>query len=131
MLLVHRSVADLSKIDVDSERCVARGTTSRGSGKGVDAGTDRAALAARSFLLLAVAAVCCAAPAAAQSKDSVARVDSMPRRADTTHAPIRLCAGGDVTLGTNLDTVWAKAAARNLRTAFGMSSAPDELIAPL
>jgi hypothetical protein len=85
---------------------------------------------AHSIVSVAAAAIL-AAPAAAQSKDSVVRTDSAPRRADTTRAPIRLCAGGDVTLGTNLDTMWAKTAARALRAGFGMSSEPDELIAPL
>jgi hypothetical protein len=41
--------------------------------------------------------------------------------------PIRLCAGGDVTLGSNLDPRWARAAADTLRRRFGMSSLPDSL----
>jgi hypothetical protein len=48
--------------------------------------------------------------------------------------PIRLCAGGDVTLGSNLDPKWARAAADTLRRRFGMSSLPDSLakqLAPL
>jgi poly-gamma-glutamate capsule biosynthesis protein CapA/YwtB (metallophosphatase superfamily) len=44
---------------------------------------------------------------------------------------VRICAGGDVTLGTNLDTLWAKSAAKQLRVRFGRSSAPDSLLAPL
>lgn len=44
---------------------------------------------------------------------------------------MRICAGGDVTLGTNLDTLWAKAAAKRMRLQFGRSSAPDSLLAPL
>jgi hypothetical protein len=74
----------------------------------------------------------------AQARDTVARPDTTPRRAestarhrDSTRAPLRLCAGGDVTLGTNLDTIWAKKAARQLRAAFGLSNAPDSLLAPL
>lgn len=55
----------------------------------------------------------------AQSADSLGR------------PPIRICAGGDVTLGTNLDTLWARTAARRLRADFGRSSAPDSLLAPL
>lgn len=82
-------------------------------------------------LFLIVAPVILTAPAAAQTKDSVARADSMSRHADTARAPIRLCAGGDVTLGTNLDTTWAKTAARKLRADFGLSNAPDDLVAPL
>ena len=50
--------------------------------------------------------------------DSVARLDSVAS-ADTVVArlaPLRVCAGGDVTLGTNLDTTWAiRNAARGTR----------------
>ena len=46
-------------------------------------------------------------------------------------APVRVCSGGDVTLGTNLDTTWAKNGARRLRREFGVSAAPDSLLAPL
>lgn len=60
-----------------------------------------------------------ASVARAQARDSVAR------------PPIRVCAGGDVTLGTNLDTLWAKTAAKRLRLEFGRSNAPDSLLAPL
>jgi hypothetical protein len=45
--------------------------------------------------------------------------------------PFRVCAGGDVTLGTNLDTVWAKNGARRLQREFGLSSDPAALLAPL
>jgi Bacterial capsule synthesis protein PGA_cap len=41
--------------------------------------------------------------------------------------PIRLCAGGDVTLGSNLDPKWARAAADTLRRRYGMSPLPDSL----
>lgn len=41
--------------------------------------------------------------------------------------PFRVCAGGDVTLGTNLDSVWAKTGAKNLATLWGMSADPDSL----
>ena len=78
----------------------------------------------------------------AQARDSVVRRDSLVRRdtlvtpdtaahrSDTTRA-LRLCAGGDVTLGTNLDTLWAKTAARRLRAEFQQSDAPDALLSPL
>jgi hypothetical protein len=46
-------------------------------------------------------------------------------------APVRFCAGGDVTLGTNLDTMWAKSAARKLRAEYGLLPVPDSLLAPL
>jgi len=41
--------------------------------------------------------------------------------------PVRLCAGGDVTLGSNLDPKWARSAADTLRRHFGMSPLPDSL----
>ena len=70
--------------------------------------------------------------AGAQAKDSLPRKDTVAvARIDTVRPPIRLCAGGDVTLGTNLDTLWAKTAARKLRADFQLSSAPDSLLAPL
>ncbi len=55
---------------------------------------------------------------------------------DTSAGPrakpsVRVCAGGDVTLGTNLDTAWARAGARRLRRDFGLSPEPDSLLAPL
>jgi hypothetical protein len=46
-------------------------------------------------------------------------------------APVRVCAGGDVTLGTNLDTAWARTATRQLRTRFGQRDDPATLLAPL
>jgi poly-gamma-glutamate capsule biosynthesis protein CapA/YwtB (metallophosphatase superfamily) len=45
--------------------------------------------------------------------------------------PVRVCAGGDVTLGTNLDTTWAKLGANRLRRDFGLSADPAALLAPL
>lgn len=45
--------------------------------------------------------------------------------------PVRLCAGGDMTFGTNLDTAWAKLGERRMRVQFGISAHPDSLIAPL
>lgn len=46
-------------------------------------------------------------------------------------APFRLCAGGDVMLGTNLDSAWARFAAETLRTRYGLEPDPDSLLAPL
>lgn len=61
-------------------------------------------------------------------------VDSsmMPRgkRHGLGHA-LRLCAGGDVTLGTNLDTAWARLARKRMRHDLHASDAPDSLLAPL
>ena len=46
-------------------------------------------------------------------------------------APIRVCAGGDVTLGTNLDTAWANRASKHMREVLKRSDAPASLISPL
>ena len=43
----------------------------------------------------------------------------------------RVCAGGDVTLGTNLDTVWARKGADSLYRTFGLSSQPESLVVAL
>ena len=48
-----------------------------------------------------------------------------------TRRPARVCAGGDVTVGTNLDPKWPLLAARRLRADFGLSAEPDSLVAPL
>jgi hypothetical protein len=44
---------------------------------------------------------------------------------------VRLCAGGDVTLGSNLDPEWARTAAQKLRAEYGLSADPNALLAPL
>ena len=59
-----------------------------------------------------------------------------PRAAARTTAtklksPIRVCAGGDVTLGTNLDTVWARAAADTLWRVYSLMPDPDSLASAL
>ena len=41
--------------------------------------------------------------------------DAGPREPRPLSAPFTLCAGGDVTLGTNLDPVWARYAADTLQ----------------
>jgi poly-gamma-glutamate capsule biosynthesis protein CapA/YwtB (metallophosphatase superfamily) len=46
-------------------------------------------------------------------------------------APVRVCAGGDVTLGTNLDTAWQRVASNRLRVRFGQRDDPSTLVAPL
>lgn len=51
--------------------------------------------------------------------------------AQAIHAPVRLCAGGDVTLGTNLDPAWARFAADTLRHIYGLSPRPDSLASQL
>jgi hypothetical protein len=52
----------------------------------------------------------------------------MPR---PVSAPVRVCAGGDVTLGTNLDTAWANRASKHMREVLRRSDAPASLVAPL
>jgi poly-gamma-glutamate capsule biosynthesis protein CapA/YwtB (metallophosphatase superfamily) len=58
-----------------------------------------------------------------------ARNDTIPPR--VLHAPVRVCAGGDVTLGTNLDTAWARPAATRLRARYHKADDPLSLLAPL
>jgi hypothetical protein len=57
------------------------------------------------------------------------RLDSLVAR--PLNAPVRVCAGGDVTLGTNLDTAWANRASKHMREVLRRSDAPSSLIAPL
>ena len=69
----------------------------------------------------------------------VGRFASLPRpatRLDTLaarplNAPVRVCAGGDVMLGTNLDTAWANRASKHMRDALRRSDSPASLVAPL
>src|SRR3954471_5620453 len=46
-------------------------------------------------------------------------------------APFTVCAGGDVTLGTNLDPTWARFAADTLQNVFGLRPQPDSLATAL
>ena len=46
-------------------------------------------------------------------------------------APVRVCAGGDVTLGTNLDREWSRIASKTMREVYQRSDQPGDLIAPL
>ena len=71
-------------------------------------------------------------------RDSIARAraafvaDSLGRvYAYRDTAKIRVCAGGDVTLGTNLDTTWTAYAARKLKHPVPALPAPTKLLAPL
>ena len=71
----------------------------------------------------------CALPTRAQEPiDSVPPTDSV---LPTDPRPFRVCAGGDVTLGTNLDTAWARMAARRMWSQFAQSDDPATLVAPL
>ncbi|HWJ24621.1 MAG TPA: CapA family protein [Gemmatimonadaceae bacterium] len=86
------------------------------------------------------------AAAAAARRDSLARIARRPRRARRPvprpapvavaprarkHEGVRVCAGGDVTLGTNLDTTWTATAAARLRRRVPALPSPESLVAPL
>jgi hypothetical protein len=58
-----------------------------------------------------------------------ARTDTLPTR--VLRGAVRVCAGGDVTLGTNLDTAWTRVASTRLRTQFRQRDDPATLLAPL
>ena len=51
---------------------------------------------------------------------------SLAQRAGPS-TPVRVCAGGDVTLGTNLDSVWARAGADTLWRFYSLRPEPDSL----
>src|SRR5687767_2753821 len=57
-------------------------------------------------------------PATAQVRDTVRQIlpDTVVARpvSDSTRRSLRLCSAGDVTLGSNLDSLWARSAAANL-----------------
>ena len=63
----------------------------------------------------------------------IALAQSSATRDTSRHAPrplsspVRVCAGGDVTLGTNLDLFWAKHAADTLGRFYGLRPDPDSL----
>lgn len=88
--------------------------------------------------LAAAALVVTAEGAAAQDttvrRDTILR-DTLTRRdtllQDARTPAVRVCGGGDVTLGNNLDPAWAATAARRMRTGWGRSVEPDSLLAPL
>jgi hypothetical protein len=84
---------------------------------------------ARARLDSARAAAVAAARAPRRFARPASRTDTLPVR--TLRAPVRVCVGGDVTLGTNLDTAWARKAARRMRTRFKQSDSPAALLAPL
>lgn len=46
-------------------------------------------------------------------------------------SPFTVCAGGDITLGTNLDPQWARSAADTLQNVFGLRPHPDSLASSL
>jgi hypothetical protein len=115
--------------------------------------------AARWAVLAAVVIAACTRPPASvpaprpdaeqARRDSIERVARATRAADSTArerelererarenerraaALIRVCAGGDVTLGTNLDTTWAVVASRRAKRRVPALPSPDSLLSPL
>ena len=70
-----------------------------------------------------------AAPPALKYPRPSARTDTLTIRA--LRAPVRVCAGGDVTLGTNLAPEWSRKAQKTMRTKFHRRDDPASLLAPL
>jgi Bacterial capsule synthesis protein PGA_cap len=68
-----------------------------------------------------------AVPWAARAQADRRTADSASHSPRPLSAPFRICAGGDVTLGTNLDPRWAKNAADTLRLRYRMRPDPDSL----
>ncbi len=77
----------------------------------------------RDSLLICVALFATPAVARAQRTQRPTESTARPGLA----MPFRLCAGGDVTLGTNLDQTWARAGADTLWRQFGLLPDPDSL----
>jgi poly-gamma-glutamate capsule biosynthesis protein CapA/YwtB (metallophosphatase superfamily) len=82
---------------------------------------------ARVLLRSVVTAALLPATLAAQDVESAADTTPPP----PARRPARVCAGGDITLGTNLDTAWARAADRRVRQQFGITPDPMTLMTPL
>lgn len=84
-------------------------------------------------------------PAAAEPESPVQlqpepEVEAAPPATDTVPTelpeppparPVRICAGGDLLLGNNLDTLWASRASARLGTYVSPFPQPDSLLAPL
>src|SRR6185436_13266940 len=71
----------------------------------------------------------------AQVRDTILQIfpDTVVARVapDSARRVTRICAAGDVTLGTNLDSVWARSAPANLWDRYGRHDHPDSLLSPL
>jgi hypothetical protein len=80
-------------------------------------------------LLAAFSLALAAVPLDAQARHRL-RTPPRPVRADTA-AGVRVCAGGDVTLGTNFDTTWVHTARSRLGRRVPALPSPDSLLAPL
>ncbi len=84
----------------------------------------------RFILLIAVAVSLVAETADAQSWWRRARTQPAAVARDSA-AGVRICAGGDVTLGTNLDTAWVRNARARLGRRVAALPDPDSLLLPL
>jgi len=82
-------------------------------------------LSAATITLLAASALGLTSVASAQTSLTSRQGPALKPR--VLSAPVRVCAGGDVTLGTNLDTIWAKHAADTLWRQFGIRPDPDSI----
>lgn len=82
-------------------------------------------LPVRTLVALALLAGAADALSAQASRAATRRL-----RPDTA-ATVRLCAGGDVTLGTNLDTAWVRTASARLGRRVAAFPDPDSLLAPV
>jgi hypothetical protein len=82
----------------------------------------------RSIVLIVMALCFAAEPADAQSQRR--RAPRQPAAQDTA-AGVRICAGGDVTLGTNLDTAWVHTARARLGRRVEALPDPHTLLEPL
>ena len=79
---------------------------------------------AGSFALSSFTTLVFGSGALAQSATSTPAESAKPKPLST---PFRVCAGGDVTLGTNLDPKWARSAADTLWRSFGIRPDPDSI----
>jgi hypothetical protein len=100
---------------------------------------DRAAAARADSIRAAREAAADAAAERAARAVPLGKFATLPRPASRhdslmprpMNAPVRVCAGGDVMLGTNLDTAWANRASKHMREVLRRSDAPASLVAPL
>jgi hypothetical protein len=91
-------------------------------------------LAARLLLPLAILSLAPAAAGAQTPERPSALPDSLLVAAPVVRPaarPARICAGGDVTIGTNLDTTWAARSSRSARRRIAPFPSPDSLLRPL
>jgi hypothetical protein len=94
----------------------------------------------RHLKILATALLLAAVPAAASAQKgelAAAKAAASTRAAAKTvrvpgiERPLRVCAGGDVTLGTNLDTTWVHTARARAGRRVAAFPDPDSLLSPL